>query len=121
MKLAKGMVKVNWDAAIDILPKRMGVGTIIRNAEGTIMAIMCTTVPFITDPTVTEAVALWKVASFCLELGFQRLHLEGDALEIVQTLQQRDSCFSRYGQLIDDTRVRLSSLQTWHVSCSEGR
>lgn len=60
--------------------------------------------------------ALWKAVSCCLELGFPMLHLEGDVFEVVQALQQSVFCWSHYGQLIEDTRIQLGSLQAWFVS-----
>ena len=40
---------------------------------------------------------------------------EGDALEIVNTLRKEESCWSRYRQLIKDSRAILNSLQSWVV------
>lgn len=44
---------------------------------------------------------------FSIEMGIQRLHLEGDALEILNAVQTPESSWSCYGQLIDDTRIQL--------------
>ncbi|GLT73248.1 hypothetical protein SLA2020_451200 [Shorea laevis] len=41
-KPSVGMAKVNWDAALDSQSKRMGVGMIIRDASGSVLASMCT-------------------------------------------------------------------------------
>jgi hypothetical protein len=41
--------------------------------------------------------------------------LEGDAFKIVNTLGKKESCWTRYGQLIEDSRVILNSLQSWVV------
>ena len=58
----------------------------LGDALGAIVASLATTVPFITDPTVVEAVAAWK-AIVCIDLGFQRVIFEIDALEIVNALR----------------------------------
>jgi ribonuclease HI len=110
------MVKANWDASVDLTLQRMGVGLIVRDGEGSVLAAMCTSVDFIIDPTVAEAMALWKAVSCCLDLGFSRIHLEGDALEVVQALKQTGSCWSRYGQIIEDTRSQLNGISGWCVS-----
>lgn len=109
------VVKVNWNLAIDKHNHKMGVGVIARDVEGLILASMYTTVPFITDPSVVEAVATWKAVVFCIEKGFQRIYLKGDALEIVQALRQEAPSWSQYGQLIEDTRVRLGSFHFWFL------
>lgn len=59
---------------------------IIRDAEGFVRASMCTLVLNIIDPTVVEAVAVWKAVTLVCELGFQRVLFKGDALEIGQAL-----------------------------------
>lgn len=94
----------------------MGVGVIIRDAVGTVVAAMCSTVPYITDPAVAEATALWKAVTLCLELNIQRLHLEGDAKEIVQALQKRGPCRSRYGPLIEASLSSLNGISDWSVT-----
>jgi hypothetical protein len=49
------MFKINWNV-FDKLDKKVGVGVIAEDVEGFISAIMCTTMPFIIDPTVGDAV-----------------------------------------------------------------
>lgn len=38
-----GMIKCNWDAAVDVVGRRMGVGIVIRSHEGEVMATKCST------------------------------------------------------------------------------
>ncbi|GLT72939.1 hypothetical protein SLA2020_448330 [Shorea laevis] len=49
-KPVDGVIKLNWDAAIDERNNRMGVGVIFRDATGAVLASMCSIVPFVTDP-----------------------------------------------------------------------
>ncbi|GLT53045.1 hypothetical protein SLA2020_263420 [Shorea laevis] len=76
------MVKANWDAALDSQSQRMGVCMIVCDVTASVLATMCTSISFIIEPTIAEALALWKTVSSWHELGFQRLHLEGDALRL---------------------------------------
>jgi hypothetical protein len=75
----------------------MEVGVIIKNSEGAVLASLCTTVPFISNPTIVEAIAAWKAANLCYDLGFQRVIMEGDALVVVQALQQNAPSWCQYG------------------------
>lgn len=93
----------------------MGAGAIIRNENGRVVASLCATVPSITEANVAEAMALWKMVSLCKDLGIQRLHIEGDALEIVRALCLPDPCWSRFGTLIEATRFLLQNFQSWQV------
>lgn len=91
----------------------MGVGVLAHDARGKVVASLCTIVPFITDSAIAGAVAAWKVIEFCCDQGFQRLILERDALEIVVALKQVGPSWTQFGQLIEDSRTRLDSLQFW--------
>lgn len=46
-KPAAGTIKLNWDAALDVLKKITGVGIIARNSLGLVKAAMCTVLPYI--------------------------------------------------------------------------
>ncbi|GLT72323.1 hypothetical protein SLA2020_442690 [Shorea laevis] len=111
-----GVVKTNWDAAIDTLNNRMGVGVIIRDEAGDVVPSMCVVVPYILDPAVAEAVALWKAVELCNDLQLPRLHLEGDCQKIIQALRMEGPCWSRFGYLVEDSRSQLDLLHDWSVS-----
>lgn len=82
-----GMFKINRDAVIDNSKKLMGVGMIVRDHEGKVLAPLYSLKQFIIDPTTAEAYAAWKAMKFSKDLGLQSAQLEGDALKIVTTLQ----------------------------------
>lgn len=63
----------------------MGVGVIAP--KGIVQASMCNTVPSIIDLTVAETMAAWKVVVFYIEMGYQRVYIEGEELEIVHILK----------------------------------
>lgn len=112
----EGFIKINWDAAIDKANHQMGVGVLARDAEGVVVASLCATIPSISDPGVAETMALWRAVALCRELEFPAVHLEGDSLELVQTLLQQGDCWKRHGQLIEDIRQSLSYFSSWHIS-----
>lgn len=103
---------------IDLKGNRMGVGVIICNALGAVVAASCSIVPFIIDLAVAKAVALWRAVTLCGERAMQRIHFKGDANEIVQALQSQGPCWSWYGHLIEATRTRLQVFQHWLVTHS---
>lgn len=111
-----GKLKTNWDAALDLKYKCMGVGIIVRDSDGAVVAALCSTIPYIFDPTLAEGVSLWRVVLLCLDLEIPRLILEGDSHEIVQALLQGGLCWSRYGYLIEEARHKLNGLQELSVT-----
>lgn len=75
-----GFIKINWDVAIDKEGKKMGVGIVARDHDGQVVAALSTPRCFITDPTTAEAMGVWKVAEFCINMELEQVILEGDAL-----------------------------------------
>lgn len=57
--------KVNWDASIDRWKNLMGVGVIIRDHVGSVLAAQCSVQKYILDPTTIEAIG----AKLGAELG----------------------------------------------------
>lgn len=58
-----GTMKLNWAVAIDKQRKRMGVGIVVRNHASGVIATQCMMRPYISDPVVAEAIAVWTAAA----------------------------------------------------------
>jgi len=52
-----GWLKVNWDAALHIQTKKMGIGVVVRNETGEVKAALAKFLPLVDDPTAAEAIA----------------------------------------------------------------
>jgi hypothetical protein len=50
-----GAFKINWDAALNQTKKLMGVGITVRDYKGKVIVTMCSSMSFISDPTMAEA------------------------------------------------------------------
>jgi hypothetical protein len=50
------------------------------------------------------------------ESGFHKMVLEGDSLQVVQTLNINGRNWSRYSHLIEEARKLLNCLQNWKVN-----
>jgi hypothetical protein len=74
---AGGWLKLNWDAALNMQSKKMGIGIVVRNEKGEFVAAMARVLPSLNDPTVAEALAAWHVVTVCVDKGFQKIMLEG--------------------------------------------
>jgi ribonuclease HI len=86
-----GVWKINWDAAISKEMDRMGVGVVIRDAAGLVMAARTKVILYITDPTAAEALAVWEAVVLAREVGASQILLEGDSSVIVSVLGMRES------------------------------
>ena len=109
-------IELNWDATIDSGKQKMRIGIIARDHTGSILAAVCASRPHVTEPTTAEAIAVWKLVDVCLSLGYAKVVLEGNSLEVVKALQTEGPCWSRFGLMIKDAKILLNSLQEWRVS-----
>jgi hypothetical protein len=89
---------------VDQKNKLMGVGIIVRDHNGHVWASMCTTKPYVTDPTVA--------VELCRELGLQAILLEGNAKEIVSAMENGGDSLGRYRRIVANARYLLSIFQS---------
>lgn len=52
----------------------------------------------------------------CLELGFQRAQLEGDAQVLINAINGEEDFWTWYGELVDDARRVLKGLHEWSLN-----
>jgi hypothetical protein len=86
----------------------MGMRTVVRDHEGRVVAALCASIPYTLEPTTAEALATWKVAEYSTTLGFRKLILEGDLLEVVHALCKDSWCWGLYRHLADDAKSLLN-------------
>lgn len=72
--------KVNWDAAYNKRTLKIGIGVIVKDAEGKVCGTLQANKPFLNSSFTAEALALWHAIWFYKEAGFYNLILEGHAI-----------------------------------------
>ncbi|XP_059436808.1 uncharacterized protein LOC132169875 [Corylus avellana] len=115
-KPIEGFYKANCDASVDRINGRLGLGVIIRDHMGTVIAARSITKRGFLDPTSAEILAMHQGAMLCKELGLQKVRMEGDAQVVVTAFQNEDKLDCRWGHLIADVRSTLQYAQSWSVS-----
>jgi hypothetical protein len=110
-----GVLKANWDAAVDGRRKKIGIGVIVRDHEARVIAMLSETKDFIKDPATAEALAARRAVELSLNLGIQRLILEGDSLSIVQAIQEARSGHM-YELIIKDINFMLRGIRDYKVA-----
>jgi ribonuclease HI len=73
----------------------MGVGVVVRDWHGKVVAVVAETFYHSSDPTQAEARAAWRAISFCHDLGLCRVHFEGDSINVVSSLKE-EPCWTRF-------------------------
>ncbi|XP_062145914.1 uncharacterized protein LOC133853906 [Alnus glutinosa] len=76
-----GVLKLNWDAALDSKKRKMGFGFLVRDSNGKVFdAVNCSMDSF-GGPVVAESMAALRAAEFCRDRGLDNIILEGDSLQ----------------------------------------
>jgi ribonuclease HI len=97
---------------VDLVNCRIGIGIIARNSQGEVVASMSAPKCYIIALDIAGAVAALRAITFCRELGFTRVVLEGDAIQIVQVLKSSTHNWNSYGHLIKEARNQLHGIHT---------
>lgn len=99
-----GFVKVNFDGANAEASRMFGVGVVIRDSDGAVLASCAKKFnqPFKAEDT--EALVAMKALSFAHELGFQNIVHEGDALNLIQVLKAQEQNLLPWGLLVEDVK-----------------
>jgi ribonuclease HI len=105
------IVKINWDAAVDLKNGRIGLGCIARNSDGVFLAGRSITKEATVDPTTAEAIAAIYAVIFGKEQGYRQIVFEGDALRVVQAINDTYSRQSCFGHFVEGIKMELQSLE----------
>ena len=109
--LQASFVKVNFDGAVFDDANKSGVGVVIRDSYGAVLASCSKKIFRAYKAEVTEALAVGKALSFAHELGFQNVILEGDALGLIQALKSQEQNLCPLGLLVEDVKIYSSHFQ----------
>jgi ribonuclease HI len=115
-KPSVGVVKLNWDAAVDERTGNVGLGVIARDYEGRVLAMHGSFCKHIYNPTTAETLAAWKAVDLGVHLGVIFLEMEGDAKEVVQGINCASQCLGCDGPVLNDIKSLLQSFNTWKVT-----
>ena len=113
-----GMYKTNFDCAMFEDSRKAGIGVIIRNSRGEVMASLAKKKKKI-NPSSVEIVELlaarWAVI-LVQELDFENSIFEGESEIVINPLQNDDRLKSSIGNLVQDTSSFVNSLKSWSFS-----
>ncbi|XP_024164232.1 uncharacterized protein LOC112171254 [Rosa chinensis] len=109
-----GCLKMNFDGACDAKNNVCGLGVVFRDNVGLLKGAMAVPQVGNLPPRSVEALALLHGLRFALHLGYTSLEVEGDALSVVNALEDSSNDLSVEGHIIEEVK---SLVQLFHV-CS---
>ena len=110
------MLKINVDGAISKRPNLVGVGSVIRDDTGRLVAAMCRSIAAPLRPLEVEAKAFEAGLQLARDMGFHDVILEGDSLILVRTLCGLSSPPSTIDSLVVGMQHMCSKFRMVYVS-----
>ena len=103
--------KLNFDAAIFSGLEKSGIGAIIKNDKGEVMAAMSAIGPKVDTSEKAELLACRRSIEFVVDASFTRLVIEGDNSNVMQAISSNVASYSFIGNVVDDIRHLMFGLQ----------
>ncbi|KAL5577239.1 hypothetical protein UlMin_018938 [Ulmus minor] len=98
-------IKVNTDAAWCSQKKKFGLGAVIRDSAGSVLASVATPVYAPVTVAVAEGWALERGATLARQLGFSAVSLKSDCLEVIKALVKQTKFKYELGHVLDSQLV----------------
>ncbi|XP_040994261.1 uncharacterized protein LOC121240796 [Juglans microcarpa x Juglans regia] len=105
--------KANFDGAINMEQQKMGMGIVVKDSKGEVIASLCGTQGSVTSPFIAEFNTLWRTMDLCSELGIQDVIIEGDAKVLINAIKAETEDESWRGQLVEDMKHRWKNKKQW--------
>ena len=96
--------KVNFDGTVFRGEEKAGIGVIIRNSQGMVMASLSQKISLPQTVVELETLAATRAIEFSIELGFSMVILEGDSKMVIKALQDNSPSLTPFGLLIRDAQ-----------------
>jgi hypothetical protein len=104
------MVKLNWDAAVDVKNKTIRLGVIIRDDKGMFLGALSKWLQIEVRHVVAKTLAALHAVLYCVETGYLESWFEGDALQVVNEVNSTKPCDSMHSHLIEAIKEGLQGL-----------
>ncbi len=108
--------KINYDGAVFKETNEAGIGVIVRDSQGLVMASLTQKVLFPLSVPSIEAWAVKRSIQFALEIGITEAEFEGDSQTIVNALNAQHPSLAPFGLLLADAKELASKLQNFSFS-----
>jgi hypothetical protein len=111
LKPPEGKVTVNVDAAFDEDEGCGSVGVVIRDSTGGVLAAAHRFVPHLVDAPMAEAYAMKEGLMLAQHIGCNRLIIQSDYMEVVDTMKDGGFTANSAATLYDECNIIWSGFQ----------
>ncbi|KAK9290017.1 hypothetical protein L1049_008180 [Liquidambar formosana] len=107
-----GIYKVNFDGALFANKKSVGLGVEVRDVEGQPIAAASKQMDGVFPPTQVEAMAMHFAMDFVADLGLKVVIMEGDNLDVVNSINSGENDHSLVGLIIEDIQCKVNLFES---------
>ena len=109
-----GVYRLNFDGAIFEGSARVGLGVVVRDVEGMIIAAMCQNIQLPSLVDLVEALATRRAILFAQELCLAHVVVEGDSLKVITAINNPQKNRTQWGHVVED----IKKASSWFQTCS---
>ncbi|KAL6194687.1 hypothetical protein ACLB2K_035765 [Fragaria x ananassa] len=103
-----GVVKLNVDGALDVHNGVYGTGAVCKDENGSCLGVLAALGYGNLSPLAVEAMALVNGQHFCINAGFTRIEIEGDALSLFTPVDAALDDLSEVRTILDEANDLIS-------------
>ncbi|XP_012846837.1 PREDICTED: uncharacterized protein LOC105966804 [Erythranthe guttata] len=108
-----GVIKINFDAAVNANDGLVGVGIIARDHCGGCVGWMSICIHQPLDPTSAEAKAALLAVELARDKAWRKVVIEGDSTVVIKAIEGKDDDRSLYGNLIADIHAIIPCFEVF--------
>ncbi|KAK1569107.1 hypothetical protein Q3G72_032578 [Acer saccharum] len=110
-----GMYKLNIDVYLEMGLRKTGLGMVIWDHTGFMMASSAQRIEALYTPQIVKALAILQGLTFAIETGLYPVIVESDAFEVVNLVNSSSKVFTKIGVVVGDIRILLHSIAGGHL------
>lgn len=120
---SSGLFKINFDGALFDNLALAGLGIVIQDEQGLIIAALSQRIPLPSSVVMVEALAARRALIFAQEISISTVEVEGDSLQVIRAIRNQKQDRSCMGHIIQDIKQIGSCMQTCFFShiCKGGQ
>ena len=106
-----GVYKINFDGAIFESTARAGLGVVVRDEEGMVIAALSQNIKLPSSVDLVEALAARRAILFAQEISITHVEVEGDSLKVITAINDPKHNRTQWGHVIEDIKKASMGLQ----------
>ncbi|XP_030940101.1 uncharacterized protein LOC115965032 [Quercus lobata] len=109
-------LKINYDGAVFRDSNSAGLGVVVRDSMGEVLASLVENIPLPQTVANVEAAVARRAIMLARELNLSSIILEGDSEIINRAIQAEEQSLASYGNLIEEIKLHAESFLSFRIS-----